>query len=171
MAFGETKAATPGLAQARSTRNAEEESVSDQSLKLLHSNRVQVGDRRYTFEVEEVANGVRQLVVSESRKVGSEWRRKRVRVSAEDLPAFLGGLSAAAAHIRPQVPPRSGTYSVEEIRTRHPRAYEPWSEEEEARLRARHAGGVPVAELAAEFGRQPSAIRGRLVRLGRVAGR
>ena len=54
----------------------------------------------------------------------------------------------------------------DKIRQRHPRAYEKWSAEEDARLRAQHGQGRDVSELAELFGRQPSGIRSRLVKLG-----
>lgn len=48
----------------------------------------------------------------------------------------------------------------------HPRAYERWTSEEEAELRALHASGRTVAEIAGELQRQPSAIRSRMSHLG-----
>ena len=52
------------------------------------------------------------------------------------------------------------------IRQRHPRAYEKWSAEEDERLRAQYGQGRDVSELAELFGRQPSGIRARLIKLG-----
>ena len=51
------------------------------------------------------------------------------------------------------------------IRQRHPRAYEKWSAEEDERLRAQYGQGRDVSELAELFGRQPSGIRARLIKL------
>ena len=55
---------------------------------------------------------------------------------------------------------------LDNIRQRHPRAYEKWSAEEDARLREQYGQGRDVSELAELFGRQPSGIRARLVKLG-----
>ncbi len=71
----------------------------------------------------------------------------------------------------PEVP----TY-IEEARKENPRAYEKWSDEEDARLRQaweeRDASGDTIAAriraIAADFCRQPSAIRSRLKKLGLV---
>ena len=52
------------------------------------------------------------------------------------------------------------------IRQRHPRAYEKWSAEEDERLRAQYGQGRDVSELAELLGRQPSGIRARLIKLG-----
>jgi len=54
----------------------------------------------------------------------------------------------------------------DKIRQRHPRAYEKWSAEEDERLRAQYGRGRDVSELAELFGRQPSGIRSRLIKLG-----
>lgn len=81
----------------------------------------------------------------------------------EHLRAFHAGLSAATGFL--ESPPPAGTYSIAKIRVRHPRAYEPWSPDEDARLLCMHRQSAPIAVLAAEFQRQPSAIRSRLAKL------
>ena len=48
----------------------------------------------------------------------------------------------------------------------YPNAYKPWSELEERRLLRHHAHGIEVGAIARRLGRQPSAIRSRLRRLG-----
>lgn len=57
------------------------------------------------------------------------------------------------------------SYNVEEMRQSHPRAYEPWTSEEDERLKEMQSEGVSVSELARDFGRQPGAIRSRLNKL------
>ncbi|MGW7367898.1 hypothetical protein ACWGI8_31870, partial [Streptomyces sp. NPDC054841] len=53
------------------------------------------------------------------------------------------------------------------IRAKYPNAYQPWSPVDEERLLALYReGSTDPADLAAEFGRQPSAIRSRLAKLG-----
>ncbi len=58
--------------------------------------------------------------------------------------------------------------SIEEVPREHARAYEKWSVEEDEELHRKHAMGSNVSELAEHFGRQPSAIRSRLKKLGLV---
>lgn len=53
-------------------------------------------------------------------------------------------------------------------RRKHPRAYEPWSLEEDARLRILWNDGESVRSIAHLFGRQEGAIRSRLDKLGIV---
>ncbi|GMW00529.1 MAG: hypothetical protein AMXMBFR84_16660 [Candidatus Hydrogenedentota bacterium] len=54
-----------------------------------------------------------------------------------------------------------------EIKAKHPRAYEPWSDEEDRDLELLWGEGKSVKDMAAHFGRQPSAIQSRLKKLGR----
>ncbi len=51
------------------------------------------------------------------------------------------------------------------IRQHHARAYEKWTQAEDTDLLSLHAAGTPLSELAAQFQRQPSAIRSRLAKL------
>ena len=53
-----------------------------------------------------------------------------------------------------------------EIKGRYPKAYEAWTTQDDAALSTMSRQGRPVSEMAAKFGRQPSAIRSRLAKLG-----
>jgi ATP-dependent DNA helicase RecQ len=55
------------------------------------------------------------------------------------------------------------------VREQHARAYERWSEEEDARVIGLHEGGATAAEIARELQRQPGAIEMRMERLGLIA--
>jgi len=59
---------------------------------------------------------------------------------------------------------RSGSYSIDEMRDRYPRAYEKWVKEEDENLRNEFKKGRSVIELAEVFGRKPGAIRSRLIK-------
>lgn len=60
----------------------------------------------------------------------------------------------------------SPSYNVEAIRQEHPRAYAPWSSEEEERLKGMHAADCSIAEMARCLERQEGAIKSRLRKLG-----
>lgn len=49
-----------------------------------------------------------------------------------------------------------------EVRRDHPRAYEPWTDEEDATLVRLSQAGRTVDEIAAQLQRQPSAVRSRM---------
>ena len=51
---------------------------------------------------------------------------------------------------------------MDKIRRDHPRAYEPWTDEEDASLVRLAQAGRTVDEIAAQLQRQPGAIRSRM---------
>ena len=55
---------------------------------------------------------------------------------------------------------------VEELRRTHPRAYEPWTDDEDARLRDLVTAGAHLNDIAATLERQRTAIRSRMDKLG-----
>lgn len=61
------------------------------------------------------------------------------------------------------------SYSVEEIRHDHPRAYEKWSTEEDSELSKLFRSGKSVKEIATVLNRQDGAIRSRLAKMNLVA--
>jgi len=64
------------------------------------------------------------------------------------------------------------TYTLEEKRQEHRRAYLPWTVAEEERLRIGFISrGYSIEQLSARLGRNPGAIRSRLERLGLTDGR
>ena len=63
---------------------------------------------------------------------------------------------------------KSKAYSVREVQKIHPRAYEPWTEEEDERLIAEYQRGKTIEELMKLFGRQRGGIESRLRKLGAI---
>jgi hypothetical protein len=51
----------------------------------------------------------------------------------------------------------------------HSKAYQPWSRDEEDRLRAAFERGAPVSQIAETLGRKPGAIRSRMRKLGLIS--
>lgn len=58
-------------------------------------------------------------------------------------------------------------YSVEQIRTQHPQAYRPWTEDDDVLLAHCFDKSMSVSELAKKFGRNEGAIRSRLKKIGK----
>ena len=63
------------------------------------------------------------------------------------------------------LPPSADEERLAAIRQHHGRAYEKWTQAEDADLLSLHAAGTPLSELATHFQRQPSAISARLAKL------
>lgn len=57
------------------------------------------------------------------------------------------------------------TYSVEAYRREYPNAYDPWTEEDDARLTELWGEGLSIDELAEHFGRKRGAIISRMKKL------
>lgn len=57
-------------------------------------------------------------------------------------------------------------YSLYAARQEHPNAYDPWTEEADAKLRLMWAEGTSIQDLAEHFGRKQSAIIVRMKKLG-----
>ena len=55
--------------------------------------------------------------------------------------------------------------SKAEVKAKHPNAYEPWTTVDDVRLVVGYQAGLEFPDLAAQFGRQPSAIESRLKKL------
>ena len=58
------------------------------------------------------------------------------------------------------------TYSVEACRREYPNAYDPWTEEDDARLMELWREGLSLDEIADRFGRKRGAIISRMKKLG-----
>jgi hypothetical protein len=153
----------------------------------LFSARVRAGSRTYFIDVQRAANGAKYIKISESRRCKGEERHKRHRVMVfeEHLLDFIDAFHEACLHVPEQpsevraVPsqeatparrngsePRWSAARLAEMRKEYPRAYEKWTEQEDARLRAEFAKGTNREELTVLFQRQPSAIKSRLRKLG-----
>lgn len=57
---------------------------------------------------------------------------------------------------------------IDEIRKKHPRAYEKWNDEEDQRLTKLFQSGAGTKEIAYILQRQPGAITSRLSKLGLI---
>lgn len=84
------------------------------------------------------------------------------------VAAATGRLADALSHPGAPAPPAAQApgYQVAGIRKQYPNACTPWTAEADAALLAACQAGHDMPTLADTFGRQPSAIRSRLNRLG-----
>ena len=108
------------------------------------------GSRTHFIEVKQNDSG-HYLTVTELDRKGE---RRRVVVGAPNARAFLSELQDAVAEL-------------EQLSDRllDKRSYQPWSSEEDERLRREHGWGVPIAEIASLHHRNEGAIRSRLKKL------
>lgn len=79
---------------------------------------------------------------------------------------YLDIFAAAEEALRLDETPSDYQARLAAIKAKYPMAYEPWSEEDDALLRAMHAARRSIDAMSEEFQRQPSAIRSRLRKFG-----
>jgi hypothetical protein len=127
--------------------------------------KVRAGSKTYYIAVGQHADGSRFVSLSEVRG-GAEGERSRILIDEAYVTELHRALGTVAAFLEGK-PRRTSAQPVTlaERRQAHPRAYEPWTDEEEKRLREGHAQGHSVGELARQLQRKPSAVRSRLRRL------
>ncbi|MEW2081279.1 hypothetical protein [Streptomyces sp. NPDC005283] len=98
----------------------------------------------------------------------------RLTFEDEELVLWLAGTEvgrfplSTIESVSPESPPGNGRREgPDELRSRYPNIGLPWSTEDEERLLALYQqGSRDFDALGEEFGRQPSAIRSRLAKLG-----
>lgn len=115
----------------------------------------------FTFAVKANRAGKRYLLVIESRPNSTEERRCLI-VFAEQMPAFHSAYVRAAKRLKPNLK----AYDLASIRKSFPRAYEPWTPEEDEELAEQYGARVALPELARRFQRQLGAISSRVRHLG-----
>lgn len=113
------------------------------------------------------AEKARQLVDQALRRLRLQQRRRRLESSLQaHAETWLGvRLSEKAGAVPGITADNRIPEHIENTRKIYPRAFEPWSAEEDDKLLAMHQEGYPVDELAEHFGRQPGAIRAQLKKL------
>jgi ATP-dependent DNA helicase RecQ len=74
----------------------------------------------------------------------------------------------APATPEPAAPERNFSEHQIEVRKSHPRAWERWSDDEDAHVTKLAGAGSGVDEIAADLGRQPHAVRLRMEKLGLI---
>lgn len=88
---------------------------------------------------------------------------QRATVVFEDGTAPL---RATIIFDEPKAQKHAGPSAIDKARIKHPRAYEPWTPKEETKVLTLARSGQTMNAIAATLGRQPSAIKSRLIRLG-----
>lgn len=132
----------------------------DNQWKELFSHEISAENRTYYFNIQETAQGKKQIVIGESHHDGEPIEHGYIMIFEEHLDAFWSGISRMRRFIKK----KNQAYDerFERIRRKYPRAYEKWSKQEDETLFEEHRSGKSIKELAVIFQRQPSAIRSRL---------
>jgi DNA-directed RNA polymerase specialized sigma24 family protein len=118
----------------------------------------------------EYAEASRAFTASASRD--SDQQEPAVLARLAHTEALLAVAAALERLARPgqsgRQPAAGQADPISAVRERYPNAYTPWTEDAEAALLQAHRDGHDITVLAETFGRQPSAVRSRLHRLGAI---
>jgi hypothetical protein len=96
---------------------------------------------------------------------GGDYTSERDSIYAD---ATLDALIAQIKQRRSPEQHTTGKERLEGLKKKYVRAYERWTDDEDEELRFLFSRDTSVSDLAAHFGRQPSAIRSRLRKLNLV---
>ncbi len=91
-------------------------------------------------------------------------------VDSHPAISYFDIFAAAEEALRLSESPGDYQVRLEKIKKRYPKAYELWTEDDDARLTTMYCGQTPLAEIATKLERQPSAIRARLAKLDLTSG-
>jgi len=151
----------------------------------MFSAKVKAGPRTYFIDVETNERGERRLVISESKRTTDlQFERHRVVVTANYLEDFVQGFQDVllrAGCLKRDPNPRTNRaetikenqakkartpVSFSDLRQIYPKAYMPWTPEDDENLKNAFQSCPEVRILADTFQRKPGAIESRLRKLG-----
>ncbi|WP_134089828.1 DUF3276 family protein [Olivibacter sp. XZL3] len=127
----------------------------------LFSEKITKGSRTYFFDVKSTEGGDLYLSISESKRTDEGFERNRILVFEEDFNDF----KAAFNRVAKKLVSENKSYSLDNIREKHPQAYQPWSLEDDEKLETLFCEGKSVKDLAFVFERNEGAIRSRIKKL------
>jgi hypothetical protein len=154
---------------------------------LIASYRLKARDRTYFIDLERHKGLGVCLVINESKRISEDnFERHRIIIDSDYIVEFfvsLGRLLEAKsllkndetlkedASTRKNLGASHGAFrgkAFEEIRLDYPKAYKPWTPDDDADLKDAFHSCKEIAVLADTFQRKPGAIRARLQKLGLV---
>ena len=132
--------------------------------KSIYSQQLKAGtNKTYFLDVKQNERGASYLVLTESRKQADDsYERRSITIFDEEIEKFGEAFVKALLHFKK----KDRETIIEEARLNYPRAYEPWSKEDDLALEVMHGEGQPVNDIAKHLQRQPGAVTLRIRKLG-----
>lgn len=128
----------------------------------IYSTKFQVGSRTYFLDGKITKDGDPYLKITESKRTGeTDFERHQIIVFEEGIDKFVEKITELGNKIKID----TKSYTFDEIRKTHRKAYEPWTDEEDNRLELLYCEGKSIIELTEYFGRNNGAIRSRIKKL------
>lgn len=127
----------------------------------IFGEKITKGARTYFFDIKKTEGGDLYISISESKRTDDGFDRHRVLVFEEDFNDF----KAAFNRVAKKIASLNKSYSLDDIREKHPQAYQSWSLEDDEKLETLFCEGKSVKELASILERNDGAIRSRIKKL------
>lgn len=127
----------------------------------IFGEKITKGARTYFFDIKKTEGGDLYISISESKRTDDGFDCHRVLVFEQDFNDFKAAFNRAAKKITSL----NKSYSLDDIREKHPQAYQPWSLEDDEKLETLFCEGKSVKELASILERNDGAIRSRIKKL------
>jgi hypothetical protein len=137
--------------------------------KEIYSTKLKKGNRTYFFDLKRSNNENLYLNISESKKTDSGFKRSNVIVFEEYLGEFFDSINLALTkymELKSSAFEERKKYSIEQIRHLPPKAYLPWTDEDDNLLERNFSEGKKIKELAEILKRKKGAITSRIKKLG-----
>lgn len=130
---------------------------------------IDAGRRKYFFEAKKRA-GLIYIKITELREKNGLFKpRAKIVVRANAFADFKQAFESVVRELHKTLekPRDFPTHAqLEELRKIYPRAYEPWTTQEDRQLNTEFKESVVLNEIASAHGRKRGAIRSRLKKLG-----
>ncbi|MFD2599448.1 DUF3276 family protein [Sphingobacterium corticis] len=124
------------------------------------------GNRTYFFDVKESANQKLYLRITERKKADDKYESHKIIIFEEDIVGFRHALNEIASRM---LAIREDAYSdkskMEDSAISFPKAYAPWTAEDDRMLEELYCSGKSVAELMSIFNRNEGGILSRIKKL------
>ena len=134
---------------------------------LLHSEKVVTGNKTYFLDLKKAKNGRDYLVITQQKRTEGQRERIKMILFEDELKKFGKAFSNLMSNIDSSFKnnKRITNEEIEEIRKIYPRAYEPWTREDDDELRIMALDGSTIEKMASFFQRKESAVQSRMIKL------
>ncbi|MFT4667663.1 MAG: hypothetical protein ACI8YQ_000695 [Polaribacter sp.] len=136
----------------------------------LYSERLEKGNRRFYFDINETEKGSNYLKINEiTVKADEDPQRRQIMVFENEIDRFAAALVRSLLHFKvkesAEAPNEARVTRIKETKTKYSRAYEPWSKKEDAELALLYSQGKTMTEIGESLERNPGAINIRIEKL------
>ena len=130
--------------------------------KPLHTEQIRKGKRTYFFDIKQTEKGASYLEITLAKKLDEEnYERSKIIVFENQIEKF--GEAFLRTMVNFKMTGRDAM--IEEARKQYPKAFSPWTKEDDGQLEVLYAEEKTLAELSQQFERNEGAIRARIAKL------